>query len=91
MGSLIRLAAISTSIVVRLGFAFGMRDWLGLDALWLSFPAGMVATSVMAVALYLHGGWKTARIAPEDSPDPIECRKRAEAVREPGGALNPAG
>jgi putative MATE family efflux protein len=77
---------------VRLGFAFGARDWLGLDALWLSFPAGMVATSVMAAFLYLHGGWKRGRMAPaEGFPDEIECRERAEAVREPGGALNPAG
>ena len=77
---------------VRLGFALGTRDWLGLDALWLSFPAGMVATSIMAVALYLHGGWKRGRMAPaEGRPDAIECREQAEAVREPGGALSPAG
>ena len=25
---------------VRLGFAFGASDWLGADALWLSFPVG---------------------------------------------------
>jgi putative MATE family efflux protein len=75
---------------VRLGFAFGLRDTLGLDALWLSFPAGMVATSIMATALYLHGGWRKSRMAPEDCPDDLECREHAEAVREPGGALNPA-
>jgi Na+-driven multidrug efflux pump len=77
---------------IRLGFALGTRDWLGLDALWLSFPAGMVATCLMAVALYLHGGWKRGRMAPaEGLPSEIECREQAEAVREPGGALNPAG
>jgi putative MATE family efflux protein len=76
---------------VRLGFALGAYDWLGTDALWLSFPVGMVATSLMAAALYLHGGWKKARMAPEACPDDTECRENAEAVREPGGALNPAG
>ncbi len=76
---------------IRLGFAFGAYDWLGRDALWLSFPAGMVATCVMAVALYLHGGWKSARMAPEDCPDEEECIERAGSLREPGGALNPAG
>jgi putative MATE family efflux protein len=77
---------------VRLGFAFGTRDWLGLDALWLSFPAGMVATSVMAAMLYLHGGWKRGGMPPVlGCPDDMECREQAEAVREPGGALNPAG
>ena len=76
---------------VRMGFAFGAYDWIGTDALWLSFPIGMVATMVMATALYLHGGWKTARMAPEECPDDEECIEQAEAVREPGGALNPAG
>jgi Na+-driven multidrug efflux pump len=77
---------------VRLGFALGLRDALGLDALWLSFPAGMVATSIMAAFLYLHGGWKRGRMAPEQGcPDDMECREQAEATREPGGALNPAG
>ena len=77
---------------VRLGFALGTRDWLGLDALWLSFPAGMVATSIMAVALYLQGGWKRRTMSPTmERPDEIECREQAEAAREPGGALSPAG
>ena len=76
---------------VRLGFAFGAREWLGLDALWLSFPAGMVATSVMAIVLYRNGGWRRKHMAPADCPDDMECREQAESVREPGGALNPAG
>ncbi|HET9812489.1 MAG TPA: MATE family efflux transporter [Sphingomicrobium sp.] len=76
---------------VRLGFAFGTYDWLGRDALWLSFPVGMVATSLMAAALYLQGGWRKIRMAPADCPDDMECREQAEAVREPGGALSPAG
>jgi putative MATE family efflux protein len=77
---------------VRLGFAFGTRDWLGLDALWLSFPAGMVATAIMASVLYLDGRWKRGGMAPVTGcPDDMECREGAEAVREPGGALSPAG
>jgi Na+-driven multidrug efflux pump len=77
---------------VRLGFALGLRNAIGLDALWLSFPAGMVATSIKAAGLYLHGGWKRGRMAPEQGcPDDMECREQAEATREPGGALNPAG
>lgn len=43
---------------VRLGVAVGMRDWLGADALWLSFPIAMLSTMLMAGALYLHGGWR---------------------------------
>jgi Na+-driven multidrug efflux pump len=76
---------------VRLGFALGAYDWLGADALWLSFPLGMVATMVMAIALYKHGGWKKTRMAPVESMDDMECREHAESMREPGGALSPAG
>lgn len=46
---------------VRLGFAFGMYPILGSDALWLSFPAGMVATAVMGGGLYLYGGWRKGK------------------------------
>ncbi|MFL6735185.1 MAG: MATE family efflux transporter [Sphingomicrobium sp.] len=76
---------------VRLGVALGAYDWLGSDALWLSFPFGMVATSIMATALYLHGGWRRSRMAPADCPDENECVEQAESSREPGGALSPAG
>jgi Na+-driven multidrug efflux pump len=76
---------------VRLGFAFGSYEALGTDALWLSFPVGMVATSVMAGALYLHGGWRQSRMALSDMPDETECREQAESAREPGGAVQPAG
>ncbi len=79
-----------TMYPVRLGFVFGAYAWLGTDALWLSFPIGMVATMLMATALYFHGGWRRARMAPEARPDEHECREQAEAVREPGGALSPA-
>ncbi|TFI59363.1 MATE family efflux transporter [Sphingomonas parva] len=75
---------------VRLGVALGTYDWLGADALWLSFPLGMVATMLMAVALYLHGGWRRARMAGPPIGD-TECIEQAEATREPGGALRPAG
>jgi Na+-driven multidrug efflux pump len=75
---------------VRLGFAFLAYGRLGTEALWLSFPIGMVATSIMAIGLYLHGGWRKGRMAPRRVPDEIECREQAESAREPGGALNPA-
>jgi putative MATE family efflux protein len=75
---------------VRLSVALGAYDWLGTDALWLSFPIGMVATCVMATALYLHGGWRKSRIAPDERPGQTECVEQAHATREPGGALQPA-
>jgi hypothetical protein len=43
---------------VRLGVALGLREWLGVDALWLSFPVAMLSTMLMAGVLYLRGNWR---------------------------------
>lgn len=73
---------------VRLGFALGAEQWLGTDALWLSFPIGMVATMLMAIALYVRGGWKNSSIAmPGIEED--ECVELVHADAEPAGALHP--
>lgn len=47
---------------VRLGVAYGLREWLGVDALWVSFPVAMVATMIMAIGLYLQGGWRRSTV-----------------------------
>jgi putative MATE family efflux protein len=73
----------------RLGFAIGAHPWLGADALWLSFPVSSLANMVMAIAFYLHGGWKQARMGGPIGP--IQAREEAEAGTEPGGRLNPTG
>ncbi|AOZ69216.1 hypothetical protein LPB142_07695 [Rhodobacter xanthinilyticus] len=52
------LILIVSMYPVRLGVALGMREWLGVDALWLSFPASMCFTLLAAGALYLQGGWR---------------------------------
>ncbi len=61
---------------VRLGFAFGLYPLLGTDALWLSFPAGMVATAVMGAGLYLHGGWRKGKHLSKE-----EAAQRSEEFR----------
>ncbi|MGM8886191.1 MATE family efflux transporter [Psychrobacter sp. 1U2] len=61
---------------VRLGFAFGMYPILGSDALWLSFPAGMVATAVMGGGLYLYGGWRKGKKLSKE-----EAAQRTEGYR----------
>ncbi|MBX9797721.1 MAG: MATE family efflux transporter [Sphingomonas sp.] len=48
---------------VRLGFAVVMRPWLGVDALWWSFPVGSIATVAMAALFYFHGPWRRSRMA----------------------------
>ncbi len=77
-------------VPVRFGFIFGTYHWLGADAIWLSFPASSLVNLALATAFYLHGGWKKARmqVGPVDEQ---ECIEEAQATREPGGALNPAG
>lgn len=84
------LIILSIGLVpVRLGFALGAYPWLKADALWLSFPVSSVANISLAIAFYLHGGWKKARmLVPPSVDDAIE---EAEAMMEPGGRLNPSG
>ncbi len=78
-------------IPVRFGFIFLTYPMLGANALWLSFPVSAGFNLVLAMAFYLHGGWRRAHMLPEDRPNDEECIESAHAVREPGGALNPAG
>ena len=65
---------------VRLGFAFGLYPLLGEDALWLSFPAGMVATALMGAGLYLYGGWRQGKNMPAE-----EAAQRSEEFRAQTG------
>jgi len=74
---------------VRLGFALGAYHWLGADALWFSFPASSFANMAMAIAFYLHGGWRKARM--QIPPPADELIEEAESGAEPGGRINPAG
>src|SRR4051812_9450866 len=73
---------------VRFGFALGAYPWLGADSLWFSFPVSSFANMAMAIAFYLHGGWRKARM--QIPPSSAELIEEAEAVTEPGGRINPA-
>jgi putative MATE family efflux protein len=73
---------------VRFAWIFATYHWLGADAIWTSFPVTSLVNLALATAYYLKGGWRKARMAPVD---PNELFEDAEATREPGGALNPAG
>jgi putative MATE family efflux protein len=88
MGPLIILAI--GLFPIRFGFALGLEPWLGADALWLSFPASSLANMAMAIAFYLHGGWRKGRM---DIPPPSEQEMVEDAVAttDPGGRMNPAG
>lgn len=76
---------------VRFGYIFATYHWLRADAIWTSFPVTSFINLALAIAFYVHGGWKKARMTIEQRPDTGECTEEALATREPGGALNPAG
>ena len=76
-------------VPVRFGYIFLTYPWLGADAIWTSFPASSTINFLLAAAYYWQGGWRKARMTVQPSID--ECIEEAEATREPGGALNPAG
>jgi putative MATE family efflux protein len=78
-------------VPVRFGWIFATYGWLGADAIWTSFPVASLVNLALAVAYYLKGGWRKARMESEHRPDEEECTEEALATREPGGALNPAG
>jgi putative MATE family efflux protein len=77
-------------IPMRFGWIFATYGWLGADAIWTSFPVTSFINLALALAYYLQGGWKKARMTIEPV-DEQECEEEALATREPGGALNPAG
>ena len=59
--------------------------------MWTSFPVTSLFNLTLATAYYLNGSWKKAHMTTEELPCEDECIEEAEATREPGGALNPAG
>lgn len=73
---------------VRLGFALGAYEWLGADAIWLSFTVGSLANLLLAIAFYRHGGWRKARM--QMPPPRAELEEEAQADCEPGGRINPS-
>jgi Na+-driven multidrug efflux pump len=78
-------------VPVRFGYIFLTYGWLHADALWTSFPVTSIINLGLAIAYYAKGGWKKAHMSAQEVPCEDECIEKAEATREPGGALNPAG
>ncbi|HEY8591653.1 MAG TPA: MATE family efflux transporter [Sphingomicrobium sp.] len=78
-------------VPVRFGYILATYDSLGADAIWTSFPVTSCINLALAVAIYLHGGWREASMTIDERPSEHECTEEALATREPGGALKPAG
>lgn len=74
---------------VRVGFAAGLIPTLGADAIWWSFPAGSLASVLMTIGFYRHGGWRQTRLIPPLRP--AEAEERVLADLEPTGKAQPIG
>lgn len=70
---------------VRLGFYYLTYDWLGADAIWLSFPVAAFAALIMAWWAYRFTGWR--RQAQAESEE--EAREQAQTDGQPAGRLMP--
>ena len=58
----ISLVVLAVRLVpVRFGYIFATYSWLHADAIWTSFPVTSAINLSLAIAFYLHGGWKKAR------------------------------
>jgi Na+-driven multidrug efflux pump len=59
----------------RLGFYYGLRGWLGQDALWLAFPFGSLIAVILAWASYRRPAWRdrARAISPERSAEAVQA------------------
>jgi putative MATE family efflux protein len=70
---------------VRLGFYYLTYDWLGADAIWLSFPVAAFVALVLAWWFYRHSGWRERAVAESEE----EVREQAQTEGQPAGRLMP--
>ena len=74
---------------VRFGLAYAVEPVIGADAIWWSFPAGSLASMLLTIAYYAHGGWRKGRIAAGDADN--GAGEEAKADCEPAGRSMPVG
>jgi Na+-driven multidrug efflux pump len=70
---------------VRLGFYWLTYDWLGADAIWLSFPVAALAALVLAWWAYRFTRWRERAQAESEE----EAREQAQTDGQPAGRLMP--
>jgi Na+-driven multidrug efflux pump len=70
---------------VRLGFYWLTYDWLGADAIWLSFTVGSVAGLVLGWWFYRYSNWRRHAIAETSE----EAQEQIQADGEPAGRMVP--
>jgi putative MATE family efflux protein len=70
---------------VRLGFYWLTYDWLGADAIWLSFPVAALAALLLAWWAYRFTRWRERAQAESEE----EAREQAQTDGQPAGRLMP--
>ncbi len=63
---------IVAAVVVRFSVGFGLHNRYGADAIWGAFIAASLASCILSLVYYLHGGWKKAKAMPFAPPAPAE-------------------
>ena len=66
---------------VRVPVAQWLQPWLGVDAIWWSFPISSICAMLMSLAYYRWGRWRQARMI--DHPDDETVATPAEVVGQP--------
>ncbi|MET4897284.1 MATE family efflux transporter [Sphingomonadaceae bacterium jetA1] len=72
---------------VRFGLAYALEPQFGADAIWWSFPAGSLASMLMTIGYYRHGGWRKVKLVVGQD----ECREQVLAEGEPTNKAMPVG
>ncbi|MEP6908313.1 MAG: MATE family efflux transporter, partial [Pseudoxanthomonas sp.] len=65
---------------IRVPFANLMQPYIGVDALWWSFPVSAMSAMVMSLAYYQWGNWRKARML---APDAEQVAIPAEVASQP--------
>jgi putative MATE family efflux protein len=55
------LILIFSAVIVRFSIGFGLYDSFGADAIWGAFIATSIASCLLSIGYYVHGGWKSAK------------------------------
>ncbi|MXO66536.1 MATE family efflux transporter [Altericroceibacterium endophyticum] len=71
---------------VRLGFYYLTYDWLGSDAIWISFPVAALAALLLAWWFYRRPGWRQKAIAESEE----EAREQSNTDGDPAGRFAPS-
>ena len=68
---------------VRVPVAKLLQPWLGVDAIWWSFPVSSVCAMLMSLAYYRWGRWRQAHMLSQPSEDEETVATPAEVAGQP--------